>query len=121
MFSGLQEILLIGLIIAGIIIVPRVLKPQSQSSPAPRRSAKDLKLTWPLRLAIVLSLLWPLCWVLYFKPWQQTAIVSFVAVGIVPVAIFWCTKWVVGGVKVKGRSVQKETAKTIGLREKDDA
>ncbi len=93
--------LLIGLIIVGILILPRILKPQPQPSPTLRRANKKPKLAWTLRLAIVLTVLWPLCWALYFRPWQQTGLISFVAVGIVPVTIFWCVKWILAGMQLK--------------------
>ena len=99
MFSGIQEILLIVLIVSGIFLVPRMMKPR----PAPptvllRRPA--LKLSWALRLAIVLSLLWPLACALYFKPWQQ-ALIPFAVFGVGPVVVGWSLNWVVAGIKKK--------------------
>jgi hypothetical protein len=101
MFSGVQEILLIGLLIVGVLILPRMMKPQP---PPPKISPyrHDLGLTWTFRLAIVLSILWPTGWTLYFKPWhQQNGVVPFILVGMGPVVVGWCIKWVLAGMKNK--------------------
>lgn len=54
--------------------------------------------SWTLRLAIVLSLLWPVFWALYLKPWQRD-ITVFAFVGIGPVAIGWGFKWIFAGMR----------------------
>jgi hypothetical protein len=99
MFSGIQEILVIVLIFLGIFLVPRMVKPR----PAPPKMVLHrpaLKLSWPLRLAVVISALWPVACALYFRPWRQDAIL-FTAIGIGPVAIGWSLKWVLAGMKNK--------------------
>lgn len=99
MFSGFQEILLIMVIIAGIVILPRMIKPQP---PPPTRTSHRSapRLTRTLRLAVVLSILWPGCWALYCKPWQQEG-VFFAVVGLGPVVIGWSIKWVLAGMRNK--------------------
>ncbi len=72
MFSGIQEILVIVLVISGIFLIPRMMKPR----PAPQKVVlrrAPLELSWTLRLAIILSILWPLACAFYFKPWHLTA------------------------------------------------
>jgi hypothetical protein len=99
MFSGIQELLLIVLIVLGIFLIPRMMKPL----PAPRKAMLRRpvpRFTRALRLAIILSLLWPAVCALYFKPWQQNAI-PFVALGIGPVVVGWSFKWVLAGMKNK--------------------
>ena len=97
MFSGIQEIVIIVLIVLGIFLVPRMIPPRSSPNTIiVRRPA--LRISWPLRLAIVLSVLWPAAWGLYFKPWQQNALI-FVIVGIGPVVVAWSLKWVLAGMK----------------------
>jgi hypothetical protein len=99
MFSGIQEILIIVLIISGIFLVPRMMTPR----PAPRKVVMrrgPLKLSWVLRLAVILSTLWPVACALYFRPWQQN-LIPFAAVGIGPVAVGWSIKWVLAGIKNK--------------------
>ena len=96
MFSGIQEIIVIVLIVLGLILVPRMMAPR----PAPRQPRvcrPRLPITWTVRLAIVVSILWPLAWALYFKPWQQDAI-RFALIGIGPVAIGWSLRWVINGI-----------------------
>ena len=99
MFSGIQEILLILLIISGIFLVPRMMNPR----PAPQKVVlrrPALKFSWTLRLAIILSFLWPAACALYFKPWQQN-VIPFVTLGIGPVVVGWSLKWVLAGMKNK--------------------
>jgi hypothetical protein len=100
MFSGFQEILLIGLIIMGILILPRMVKPQP---PPPKTSVCRAapRLTWTFRLAFVLTILWPACWALYFAPWRAPHRVSFAVIGIGPVVVGWCLKWILAGMKNK--------------------
>jgi hypothetical protein len=99
MFSGIQEILLIALIVLGIFLVPRMLKPLPPPPIAMLRRPA-LKFSWRLRLAIILSLLWPVACALYFKPWQQD-LTAFATLGIGPVVIGWSLKWVLAGIKNK--------------------
>lgn len=99
MFSGIQEILIIVLIISGIFLVPRMLNPR----PAPQKVVlrrAPIKLAWTLRLAVILSILWPVACALYFKPWQQN-LIPFATVGIGPVVVGWSFKWVLAGMKNK--------------------
>ena len=100
MFSGVQEILLIGLIILGILILPRMIKPQPPPPKiTPGRTAS--RLSGSFRLAIVVSILWPVCWSLYFEPWQQKNWNVFVLVGMGPVFVGWCIKWILAGMTNK--------------------
>jgi hypothetical protein len=99
MFSGMQEILVIVLIFLGIFLLPRMVRPR----PASRKVVlvrPALTLSWPLRLALVLSILWPVACALYFRPWQQNAI-RFTTLGIGPVAVGWSLKWILAGMKNK--------------------
>jgi hypothetical protein len=99
MFSGIQEILLIVLIISGIFLVPRMMNPRS-SPPKVVLHRPSLSFSWMLRLALILSILWPVACALFFKPWQQD-IIPFATVGIGPVVIGWSLKWVLAGMKNK--------------------
>lgn len=99
MFSGIQEILLIILIVSGIFLLPRMMKSRP-AAPKVTVRRPSLKLSWTLRLAIILSILWPVACALYFKPWQHDAI-SFAAIGIGPVVVGWSVRWVLAGMKNK--------------------
>ncbi len=99
MFSGIQEILVIVLVISGIFLIPRMMKPR----PAPQKVVlrrAPLELSWTLRLAIILSILWPLACAFYFKPWQQN-LMPFATLGIGPVVVGWSLNWVLAGIKNK--------------------
>jgi len=99
MFSGIQEILLIVLIVLAIFLIPRMTK--SKPSPEPLRLRRSLPpLSGPLRLAIVISILWPIGCALYFKPWRE-ALIPFAVVGIGPVVVAWSLNWVVAGMRRK--------------------
>jgi hypothetical protein len=99
MFSGIQEILIIVLIISGIFLAPRMMNRRPAPQTIVMRRA-PLKLSWVLRLAVILSILWPVACALHFKPWQQNRI-PFAAVGIGPVAVGWSIRWVLAGIKNK--------------------
>lgn len=99
MFSGIQEILLIVLIISGLFLVPRMMNPRpSPPKVVLRRPAHAL--SWMLRLALILSILWPIACALFFKPWQQ-GVIPFATVGIGPVVVGWSIKWVLAGMNNK--------------------
>lgn len=90
--TGVSEILVLILLICGILILPRMIKPapENVSSSAPP------SLTKKRRAGIVASILFPLFSALLLKPWQGN-LVLFIAVGIVPVALAWAVVWVMAG------------------------
>ncbi|BBO87092.1 hypothetical protein [Desulfosarcina ovata] len=99
MFSGIQEILIILLIVLGIFMIPRMLSPRHPPQQTiVRRSGPTL--SRPMRFAIVLSLLWPAAWAVCFKPWQN-GLAAFSLWGIGPVVLAWSLKWVLAGKKNK--------------------
>ncbi|MCB2149206.1 MAG: hypothetical protein KQI81_22185 [Deltaproteobacteria bacterium] len=99
MFSGIQEILLIVLIISGLFLVPRMMNPKA-SPPQVVLRRPALKFSWTLRLALIVSILWPVACALFFKPWQQD-VIPFTTVGIGPVVVGWSIKWVLAGMNNK--------------------
>jgi len=97
MFSGIQEVLLIVLIVLGIFLIPRMMSPKPQArKPIVRRPAR--RLSWKMRLSLVLSVLWPLSCAVYFKPWNQD-IVRFAIIGLGPVVLGWSVSWIKEGMK----------------------
>lgn len=94
MFSGIQEILVIGLIIVVILLAPRMLSrgqdSADRSSPADRTRRK---LSRPMRLAVVLSVVWLAATAATFQPWTSDPS-PFLLVGISPVAILWGILWI---------------------------
>lgn len=98
MFSGIQEILVLVIIILGILFLPRILnrggdKPAGQVKPT-------ILLTGRMRLAIAASVLWPALIAVYLQPWKQEP-TPFLYLGIGPVAVVWLIYWVFTGFKEK--------------------
>ena len=94
MFSGIQEILVIVLIIVVIVLGPRMLNrardDADRSSPGDR---PRLKLSRPLRLAVVVSVIWLAAAAAIFQPWKSDPS-PFLLVGISPVVILWGVLWI---------------------------
>ena len=94
--SGLQEILVIVLVIAFILFLPRWTGRGTKKT-----SAKPLQtLSGKLRLAVIASVIWLMLWATYFKPWTGE-ILAFTLVGLCPVIIGWGALWVIDGFKKK--------------------
>lgn len=94
--SGLQEILIIILIILVILFAPRLLgsHPSENRSPSDRIKA----ISGAARLKMSISLLWLIIAALWRQPWQNSWI-PFLTVGILPLLIFWIGQWVFSGFK----------------------
>lgn len=92
--SGLQEIVLILFLILAIFVLPRILgrgKSGPKPSVTPRLPASVL--TGRMRLALALSVVWPLLTAAYFKPWGGDW-VPYGCAGPGPVVLAWCAWWV---------------------------
>lgn len=97
MFSGLQEILLIGLVVIGIIFLPRLLSRKDQPQKVPPLNLKPrVHLTGFMRLAIFVSIGWLLVTAVYFEPWIRLN-QRFFFLGPGPVLLFWGLYWIVTG------------------------
>ena len=92
--SGINEILIIAAIVAGIFFVPRLL-PEKRALPVSR---KMITLSGKMRLSIAVSIVYPLAAAFYFQPWKKV-LVFFLYAGIGPVALYWLMKWVLAGIK----------------------
>ena len=102
MFSGIQEILVLVIIILIILVAPRILNRQQPSIPAASAAARtSLRFTGRLRLAIVVSILWPLISAAYFQPWQSEHLGTYLYCGPGPVIFGWGIAWVITGFKKK--------------------
>ena len=96
MFSGIQEILVLIIIILGILFLPRILnrggeKPSADAKPA-------IVLTGRMRLGIAVSVLWPLLLAAYMQPWKQ-GLFPYLYIGLGPVILVWLAFWVITGFK----------------------
>lgn len=97
MFSGFQEILLIGLIVLGVIFLPRLSGrrriPPNDTNKSPRT---PVRLTGFLRLTIFVSMAWLLATAAYLEPWKRPG-PQYLLVGAGPVLLFWGLYWIVSG------------------------
>ena len=97
MFSGLQEILLILLIVLAIVFLPRVTgRRQPLVTTGRGRRRPYLKLSGSLRLAILGSITWLFLAAVYFEPWHRD-LPSYCYLGAGPVVLFWGVLWIVAG------------------------
>lgn len=92
MFSGIQEILVLVIIILGIFFVPRMLNRREESAP----ERPPIAISGKMRLAIAASILWPALMAGYFQPWKSN-LVMFLYVGPGPVLFVWIVYWVFVG------------------------
>ena len=93
MFSGIQEILVIVLIIVVIMLVPRLLPRGRHHNVDSAPDARSwLEMPRSIRLAVVLSVLWPAAAAAYFQPWKSDLSLFLVA-GICPLVLLWGVIW----------------------------
>ena len=95
--SGVNEILIIAAIIAGIFFVPRMMPAKRQIQVSRQMAGFSGK----IRLAIAMSIVYPLAVAAYFQPWKKDLMLFFY-LGIGPVALYWLLKWVFAGLKDRG-------------------
>lgn len=97
MISGIQEVLLIVVILLAILFIPRMMAPKRRVAPKTAfqmRRLVNLSVRW--RLALAVTFLWLLGGTLYFRPWQAGS-EQFLFFGVGPVIIGWCVAWVIAG------------------------
>jgi hypothetical protein len=96
MFSGIQEILVLVIIILGILFLPRILNRGQENRPA--ASSPAFTLSARMRLALAASVIWPALIAAYLQPWKQD-LITFLYVGPGPVVVLWIVYWVITGFK----------------------
>jgi hypothetical protein len=92
--SGLQEILVLVLIVIVLFFLPRMVSRPAQQAPKPPVQIKQIPGKW--RLALFVSAVWLVIAALWLKPWGGN-LALFTCVGALPVLIFWGVVWVRGG------------------------
>jgi hypothetical protein len=103
MFSGINELLVLVIIILAIFFIPRLLTQgdrNKSSRPMPIKSIPIL--SGRLRLAIFVSILWIFLTTIYFQPWRRDFVV-FLSSAMGPVLVGWGAYWVITGFKRKKR------------------
>ncbi len=93
--SGLQEILVLVLIVIVLFFLPRVV---SRPAPAPRPPVRVKPIPGKWRLALFVSAAWLVIAALWLQPWAGD-LVTFARMGVLPVAAFWGAVWVLSGLK----------------------
>ena len=96
--SGLQEILVVVVIVLAVVLIPRMRGGQRALQRSPRPA---FRMTGRMRLGIAASVVYPALVAAAMKPWKSDP-VRFVYFGIGPVALAWLFYWVVVGFKKKG-------------------
>ena len=98
MLSGIQEILVLVIIILAIFFVPRMLNRKEESA----SQTPTITISGKKRLAIAASILWPALMAGYFQPWKSN-LVMFFYIGPGPVLFIWLVYWVFVGFRKSGR------------------
>ncbi len=98
MFSGIQEILVLVIIILGILFLPRILNRGGEKQSVENKPV--VVLTGRMRLAVAASFLWPALIAAYMQPWKQDLFL-YLYLGPGPVAIVWILYWVLTGFRRK--------------------
>lgn len=87
--TGISEILVLILLICGLLIVPRMMKPAPKASaPKPKKP-----LSAGMRTGIVVSLVLPMTAAMVVRPWEGNILIFF-STGILPVALGWGLFWI---------------------------
>ena len=98
MFSGIQEILVLVIIILGILFLPRILNRGPEKKKA--ESTPVFELSGKMRLAMAASVLWPVSVAAFMQPWKKD-LFPYLYLGVGPVAIIWIIYWVSTGFRKK--------------------
>ena len=96
--TGIQEILTLVLLFVCIIFLPRLFKGTGKAA---GRHRKNFSFSGKMRLAIVLSLIFPLVMSLPLPPSQPENRFLFFLGGILPVLICWAGAWILQGFRKK--------------------
>ena len=93
--TGISEILVLVLLIACILILPRLFKGETKKAAS---SKKIKKLTAKIRFGIILTLIYPIAMALYLKPWHEN-LIGYLSIGVIPVFLAWAIVWILAGRK----------------------
>jgi hypothetical protein len=98
MFSGIQEILVLVIIVLGILFLPRILNRGQEKQTVEAKLI--VALTGRMRLAIAASVLWPAVIAAFMQPWKQDLFL-YMYFGPGPVVVVWIVYWVLTGFRKK--------------------
>jgi len=89
--SGIQEILVLLIIIFVVFLMPRVMGGGRE-----KKEFSFKRVSGKMRAAMAVSLFYVAIWTLILEPWHHQRLL-FVSVGLGPVAFGWTVWWVVEG------------------------
>ena len=98
--SGLQEILIVVLIVLGIILLPRITG--RPAAPTLAGNAKRLRINSLMRMALAISGLWLIGAIIYHRAWEEITM-PFYLFGMGPVLLGWTVYWVWSGINQKNK------------------
>lgn len=94
---GFQEILIVTAVVLGILFLPRIMnRPPARPARLPGRAG--FRISAGMRIAVVLSLIYPALAAAYCQPWHRDPIWFYYA-GAGPVVIGWLLFWILAGFK----------------------
>lgn len=96
--SGIQEILVLAIILLAILFIPRM-RAGGRVAPLASQSL-PLRMSGKLRLALVASIVYPAAVAAILQPWKAD-LVRFFYIGIGPVVLIWLLYWVINGFNKK--------------------
>ncbi len=102
--SGINELGVILLIVAAIIVAPRIRAKSvaRRSTPIDNKRFRVASLSVLMRFLLIISLIWPLVTAMWLKPWQDDPS-PFLGLGLLPIIIIWSGFWIIrGGKKRRG-------------------
>jgi hypothetical protein len=100
--SGLQEILLIIVILVGLFVIPRMIQRPQRPQALPARRPQLPPVSGKMRLAILASAIWLSLAAAFFTPWRN-GWEGFAYVGAGVVALAWGAVWVIRGFRKRSR------------------
>jgi hypothetical protein len=95
--TGISEILVLILIIACILILPRMMQGENKQI---SNTMNTKRLSVKTRVGIVFSFVYPIAVALVLKPWNHNLIL-FLTLGISPMLLGWAIVWIFAGFKKK--------------------
>ncbi len=97
--SGIQEVLLILLILLGLVVIPRMIQRPRRIE---ARRPQSTLFTGKLRLAILATVAWMGLAAAYFQPWRNDW-EGFVFAGAGLALLVWGAAWVIQGFRKRSR------------------
>lgn len=98
MLSGIKEIIIIILVLAGLFILPRMLRRGAAGKTDDATRSSTPKGRGWMRLFLFLSLFWLALAAFLFNPFRD-GLTMYLGIGILPVGLGWGIRWVVLGFK----------------------